>query len=389
MKNFFKSVPGIFITLTFFCFSCNSENKSISEEDYSLVKIDSFQVNNFTRVGIRDYSPAEKIYLGYSINEDDILEISETGEILNRVHKKGDGPGSYGNWNPVGLAFGPNNERIVELPFQVIAYDTDYEILNSHRIMSPLPIRTNSPIGTTPYYQSNDTTLLLVGPTNYLSASYLIFNKEGKDTLQNFYQLNLQSGAVNSVVPYDVNSVLKLTEDIYPGVMGKSFVIDHDNKELAIIQELDNSILIYSLPDFTLKNSIPVSYSEFLTYGSVPIGTPSDDPRVINLARLSARNQKLFKIGKDHFLLSYFTGITDAEFESRNSDDEPYSANQDTSEQRILIFKNDEQINVELPGLKGIMITSLPGNRLLVQEPENTEVEEEFTKFSIYKLTIN
>ena len=389
MKTFSKFTVGTLIISISLIIACSTKNTSIPEESYSLVKVDSFQVNNLTRIGIRDYSPKEKIYLGYSSNEDDILEISESGEILKRTHKKGDGPGNYGNMNPVGLSFGPNDERIVELPFQVIAYDRDYEILNSHRIMSPLPIRTNSPIGTTPYYQRNDSTLLLVGPTNYLSASYLILNKEGKDTLQNFYQLNLQSGAVKSIIPYEETSVYKLTEDIYPGVMGKSFSIDHDKKELAIIQELDNKILIYSLPELTLKTSIPISYSEFLSYGPVPIGTAFDDPRALNIGRLSARNQNLFKIGKDHLLLSYFTGVTGAEFENRNSEDKPYSAIQDVSEKRILIFKNKKQTGIELPGIKGIMITPLPDNKLLVQEPENPDLEEEFTKFSIYQLKEN
>lgn len=44
---------------------------------------------------------------------------------------------------------------------------------------------------------------------------------------------------------------------------------------------------------------------------------------------------------------------------------------------------------MELPGIEGNIITSLPGNRILVQELENQEKEEEFTRFLIYQLQTN
>ncbi|MBB6327478.1 hypothetical protein FHS59_003121 [Algoriphagus iocasae] len=381
--------PAIFAIPIFVGISCSEKSTERVEESYELVKTDSFRVDNFTRVVIRDYSEQEDIYLGYAVSEDDILEISSEGEIIKRIHKKGDGPGNYGNWNPIGLAFGPNKERILELPFQVMTLNSDYETIHSYRIMSPLPIRANMPLGKTPYFQRNDTTMLLVGPSNYLSASYLIHNQEGKDTLQNFYELNLVSGSVRSVVPFEPNSVYKQSESIYKGVMGKSFFVDQKNQELAVVQELDPEILIYNLPDYSLKRTIPISYSEFITYNPVPMESAPDDPQAQNLGRLSARNQKLFNLGNGEYILQYFTGITESEFESRNSEDSPYFPSQDATEQRILIFKDGKQVGSEIPGIPGTIITILPDRKLLVQEPENTEIEEEFTRFTIYQVKLN
>lgn len=369
--------------------SCQSHESSENVETYHLAKVDSIQVDNFTRVSILDFSEKENKYLGYSQVDDLILEISTSGEILKRISRKGDGPNNYGNWNPIGLAFGPNHERIVELPFQVIAYDSAFTIQNAHRIMSPLPIRTNTPLGKTPYFESQDSLQLLVGPSNYLTASYLIRNQEGKDTLQNFYQLNLQSGKTKTVLPYDENSVYEKTENLYSGLMGKTFFIDHEKNELVLVQELDPEILIYQLPDLSLIKRIPIQYSEFLTHSPLPIDTPFDNPQLINLSRLSGRNRKLIHLDKDLILLQYFTGITEAEFESRNSEVSPYSGVQDASEQRILIFKEGKLLPMELPGIEGNIITSLPGNRILVQELENQEKEEEFTRFLIYQLQTN
>ncbi|MDR7130441.1 hypothetical protein J2X69_002791 [Algoriphagus sp. 4150] len=371
------------------CSTKNSESTIPDEEKFKLTKIDSFQVDNFTRISILDYSPEEKIYLGYAINEDDILEISEKGQILKRVHKKGDGPGNYGNWNPIGLGFGPTEERIVELPFAVFSYDKNYEVIHKHRIMSPLPIRANTPLGRPPFYQLADTTYLLVGPSNYLTATLLIHNQEGKDTLQNFYQLNMQTGSVKSVISYEDNSIYNSTENIYPELMGKSFFADHESNEFAVVQNLDTEILIYDLPELTLSRSIQIAHSEFLTYPPLPIGTSFSDERTIVLNKLSARNQKLLNLGDKTYLLQYFTGISQAEYDSRNSEEAPYIGRFDTSEQRILIFKNGKQIPHELSGIDGSLIISLPDSKILVQEPENSELEEEFTRFSIYQLQPN
>ncbi|WP_439487633.1 hypothetical protein [Algoriphagus sp.] len=392
MKSYLYSSLPVLYTILHFTLSCSTKNDSESsklehpEGAYELVKVDSFQINNFTRVNILDYSLEEKIYLGYSQTEDDILEISEEGEILRREHKKGEGPGLYGKRNPTGLCFGPNGERFVELPFQLISYDKDYQINHQHRLLSPLPIRTSSPLGRPPYFQHNDTTKLLVGPSNYLSANYMIFTKEGKDTLQNFYELNLLSGAVKSVVPYEPTSIYNSTEMIYSGLMGKSFFINQHNNELVLVHNLDKEILIYGLPDYSLKSSIPISHSEFKTYSPIPIGTNPSDNNQDEIGRLSAHNQKLFDLGDELYLLQYFTGISQAVYESRHTEEKPYVGKFDPQEQRILLFKNGKQLPQEHHGLDGSLVLSLPDNKILVQERENTEIEEEFTRFYIYQL---
>lgn len=392
MKTKRYSTPfflAVILTISASCSSNNSGKSETYEANYELVKVDSFQVENLTRVNILDYSPEEKIFLGYSTNEDDILEISEKGEILKRINRKGEGPNLYGSWNPIGLGFGPNGQRIVELPFRVFSYDENYEVVKEFGIMSPLPIRANTPFGKPPYFHSKDTTFLLVGPSNYFTATYLIHNQEGKDTLQNFYQLNMQTGSVKSVVPYTDNSIYNSTENIFPELMAKSFFVDHQNNELAVVQNLDPEILIYDLPQLTVNRNIPISYSEFLTYSPLPIGTSFSDERAIALNRLSARNQRLFNFEDQTYLLQYFTGITEAEYESRNSEDDPYVGQNDESEQRLLIFKDGKQIPQELTGIKGGLKFTLPDNKILVQEPENSDIEEEFTRFSIYQLQKN
>jgi hypothetical protein len=370
------------------CGSGSEKTSAISVEDFLLVKVDSFQVDNFTRVFIRGYSPQENIFLGYSVSQNDILEISEKGEILKRINKKGDGPEAYGNWNPVGMGFGPDSLRILEFPFYVIAFDTDYNKKYEHRYISPLPIRANMPLGSPPVYSKGDSTFLLIGPSNYLSANYLTRTQEGKDTLQNFYQMHLESGAVKSILPYETSSVYSSTDLIYFERMGKTFLIDQAKNELYLLHDVETKLRIYDLENLSLKKEIPISHSEFKAYPPLPIETEFSDSRVTLLKNNSGKNMNMLQLENETVLIRYFTGLTEAEYESRNSEEEPYAPLSDPKEQRFLILKDGVQLAGELPGIAGSLVMPLPGNRILVQEPENRDREEEFTLFSIYELKI-
>lgn len=382
----------LFTSILFLAAACGSDPEQASADsaaDYSLIKVDSFQVDNFTRVVIRDYSPEEKKYLGYSISEDDILEISEKGEILKRIHKKGDGPESYGTWNPVGMGFGPDSLRILEFPFEVIAYDQNYQQKYRHRYLSPLPIRANMPLGNPPHYSEGDSTYLLIGPSNYLSANYLVRTKEGKDTLQNFYQMHLESGTVKSILPYEASSIYSSTDLVYFERMGKTFFIDQEEKDLYLLHDVESTVRVYGLEDLKLKKEIPITHSEFIEYSPLPIETEFSDSRVALLKNNSGKNMNMIPLDNGTVLIRYFTGLTEAEFDSRNSEEEPYSPLSDPEELRFLIINHGVQLKGELPGIVGSIVMSLPGNRILVQEPENPDQEEEFTRFSIYELKVN
>lgn len=121
----------------------NTVNPGSGSAGYKLVKIDSFAIENFTRVQIMDYSPDEGIYFGFSESQNDFLEIDRQGQILKRVNLAGDEPNHFGSRQPVAWSFGPGQSRIAEMAFSLIAYNPDYEIASRSRIISPLPIVTN------------------------------------------------------------------------------------------------------------------------------------------------------------------------------------------------------------------------------------------------------
>ncbi|WP_194974682.1 hypothetical protein [Aquiflexum lacus] len=367
--------------------ACSQKNSESLEESmgYQLVKTDSFQVDNLTRVQITDYNEAENIFLGYSEAENDILEISPKGEILKRVNRRGDGPNNMGNWTPLGMSFGPNGERIFQLPFQLLSYDKDYNQISNLRIQSPLPVRANIPLGQTAYFLEDGKPRYLVGPTTFLSAHLLIYNEEGRDTLQNFSLLNPESGDMKSIIPYEQESYYKKTEAIYYGRMGKSFFVE-DN-ELIVVHNLADEILVYDINDnFALKRTVPINHSTFEKYNPLPIGTGMDDPKMKELNFMSGKNEKLLSLGNQLWILSYFQGVTPALYEANNSEDSPFSSKKVKEKQKLLVFEKGKQIPAEIQSPRGNILFAFNGNHILVSEEPSEETEEEFTRYSVYEL---
>ncbi|MBC6368658.1 hypothetical protein [Algoriphagus sp. AK58] len=366
--------------------SPKTETSQSGTENYTLVKVDSFGIKNLTQIVITDYSPVKQVYLGYSTISDELLIIGEKGELINRVSKKGEGPGLYGNWNPTGMSFTPEGNILLEFPFSLVTLSPEFEILSQHRVSSPLPIRTFGPMGKTPIYQINATSYALVGPSSFLPAHYLIMNKEGKDTLQHFSQINLENGNQISVIPYDPESVYAKTDQMYYELMTKTFVVDQERNEMALVTGLDQKILLYDLASLSKKAEIPFEHESFITFPPLPIGTPANDPNYNQHRVYSGRNQRLIHLGGQTYLLHYFKGISEATFLTKSAQNESYSPQEDPEFRSVKLFLDGKALPYELASPSGSMILGLPDNKILVQEPNHPDVEEEEFRFSIYQL---
>ncbi|PSL07737.1 hypothetical protein [Cecembia rubra] len=384
MKTLLKCLAGLFLI------SCGNKNVSFNEQSLSfeLIKVDSFEVANFTRVHITDYSPEEGIFLGFSEVHNEILEVSPKGTILKRVSRNGDGPNHYGTWNPLGIGFGPDGKRVFQFPFRLITYNSDYEIVEDFRVPSPLPIRAIIPIGKIAYFEENGNTRYLTGPSTFISAHNLIFTEEGRDTLQNFTLLKTESGQTKSILPYEEDSYYKKTDQIYYHLMAKSYFIE--GSELFLVHNLDDAIHVYDLTDdFKLLRKIPIRHKQLEKASPLPIGIAPDDQRVKDLANLPGRNRQLLNLGNNTWMLSYYQGVSKSVFEARNSQEKPFSILNQQDKLSLVIFENGKQLEGELALPEGTILFALPEMKILVKEKANEEVEEEVTRYSIYELWRN
>ncbi|MBT0811189.1 hypothetical protein KIH41_07845 [Litoribacter ruber] len=366
--------------------ACGNKNEVESEAtSFTLERVDSFQVDYLTHVRILDYSPEEDIFLAFSEGDDNFIELDPNGKILKTVNRKGEGPDTFGARNPVALSFGPHGERMVQTSFQLISYDQDYQQTHKSGIRNMLPVRANVPLGKNQFFNLDGDYHYLVGPSTYLSNHALIHDEEGRDTLQNFLVLNFETGALQSAVPYGPEGVYKETDHIYYNLMGKSYFIQDD--ELFVAQNLGSSIQVYDLKnDFKLSRQIPISHKNWKKATPIPLGSNSDMDKVNAIFHTSGRNKSLYPINENTFLLSYYTGIAQSKYETFRSEGISFMPKNLRDENKLLIFRDGRQLEGEIDLPSGTMLFSLPGDRLLVLDETNEDVEEEFTKYSIYQL---
>lgn len=86
------------------------------------------------------------------------------------------------------------------------------------------------------------------------------------------------------------------------------------------------------MDELKLKRELLLTYSEFKTYSPLPIETEFSHTQVTLLRTSSVKNMNILQLEEGHVLVRYFTGLTEAEFESRNSEEKPYSPLTDPSE---------------------------------------------------------
>jgi hypothetical protein len=273
------------------------------------------------------------------------------------------------------------------MAFGFIEYNQDYEITTQARITSPLPIVTNVPLGRPLHFTRNDSTFFLVGPTNFLSAHYLIRNEQGRDTLQQFSMLHPPSGLQKSMLPYPESSPYKQTDMLYHQLMTKSFFIAGDT--LVVVNALDKALHVYDLADLRHVNEIAFGQEAFRTYPPLPLEAATDSRDYLALTQMSARNRKLIDAGKGFWLVQYFKGLSEAEYALAKDADEDFSYLQAADKMSIILFKDGAALKPELASPAGNLLFGLGDGKFLVQDPPNPDVEEEVTRYSIYQVLPN
>ncbi len=371
--------------------ACSSQEEGLQSgnqtaREYALVKVDSFSVENLTRVFITDYSEEEGIYLGFAGVQKDILEIAPNGDILKRVNRTGEGPNNYGRFTPISLSFGPEKTRVIEVLFDFIQYNDQYEIINKKPSPTFSRVMTQVPLVRIPFIQKADTNFFFIGPANILPVDLSVNSKEELDTLQQFTLFDPVSGVQRHVIPYDSTSIYKQTDKVYRELMGKNYFID--GEELVLVNGLDTSIAVHSLSDFSKTKEVPFTHADFKVYPPIAFDEDRENPAYLRLSTMAGRNEDLFNAGGGFWILRYFQGMTEPEYNRLKGEKELiyYTSPEAEHKFKLIVFHDGQQMPGELTPPPGSMVFGLGNGTVLVRDPSNPDVEEDFTHYSIYAL---
>jgi hypothetical protein len=120
-----------------------------------------------------------------------------------------------------------------------------------------------------------------------------------------------------------------------------------------------------------MLNKNLITKSDFPSYGRVSLGP---------------KNHKLFLLDGGKIVLDYIREIPYGTYEKKISDDPTYHHFQDPSYHRLILFNSSKQLSGDIALPKnGKLMTSLAGDRLLFQIID-PDVEEDFIRYSIYKV---
>lgn len=345
---------------------------------YALEKVDEFKINSLYRVDIVDYYPQDKLYLGY-INASEgtrIVLINEKGDFIANEILVGEGPNqSVSAVNS--MAFTEDGNIWLQTPVQLLLYDQKLAIKERIRYPSSLKMQIYGRMEVFPFFHQKESGSGFSFITNSSGTNSYIFKKDIGSDLIEIYEVEedeLYRIAPVSDRPMYENFAGSLFRHLYSVV----YTLDSDHRKLYLTTQRDNEITVYDLTTHKLASRIKVVHGDFNvrehdlpSYGRVSLG---------------ARNHKIFSLDEGLVVLDYIREIPYGTYEKKIADDPTYHHFQDPAYHRLILFDGTKQLSGDLslpPNAK--LMTSLPGNRLLMQLI-NPDVEEDYIRYGIYKV---
>jgi len=376
-------VQLLFSLTIFLLSSCqNSGERPAEFSSYYLEKEEEFLIHSLASVELLDYYPEDGLYLGYTITPDgnEITLVNEEGEIVLSKNMQGEGPKQYPS-NLSCLAFSETGEIWAMTSVQVLRYDQNLKLLEKFAYRSKFTINLYSILKRFPYFRKDTNSREIIFPVvpsgvgrydpgNYKKATLL----EIYDRSQNFSK---------EIAPV---SRRRVTEEFY-GITGGSYApvyaLDAKNAILYLTSTFDSEISVYDLNVDSSPGSMDIYYEDpHAVEPPKPIGSHTLSSSANNWL-ICPMNKAMYMLDNGMFALEYLaetlinpnprTGLL-VEFHP------------DNFKNRLILFDQNRQLSgdISIPE-RGIVMTSLPGNRLLVKAV-NTEKEEDFTRYVIYKV---
>ena len=385
-RNLIISIVVIAISIT--TSSCQ-KGKNLSPEEgfasYSLEKEREFLIHSLSTVELLDYYPKDSLYLGYTITHSgkEICLVKEDGQIILSRNMQGEGPNQHAA-NLSCLGFAENGDIYAMTSVQVLRYNQNLELLEKF---------TYEPMQMTTFYTISKKFNYHL---KYTNQSEIIFTVNPSDVSRNNFRSSEAYQYAKLVEFYDQKdestkeigliSERNITEEllgIVKGFYAPIYILNAITSKLYLTTTLDNEITIYDMNADSVSAKINIYYSDPNAIEPSKKISPQTLSKNPDGWLLSPKNHNIHKLDNGLFALEYHMVSINP---NPNQDIQEYDIDGNVYKNRLILFDQNCQLSGDLAlPVKGIIMSSIPGNRLLVRV-ENSEVEEDFTRYVIYKV---
>jgi hypothetical protein len=384
--NFISLITILVVIISHFsCQKSQNSNPKEGFDSYKFEKEREFLVHSLSTVELLDYYPEDSLYLGYTNTPSgkEICLVKENGEIILKKNLQGDGPDKYGA-NLSCLGFTEDGDIWAVTSVQVLRYNQNLELLEKFAYKPNHMVNLYYFTERFQFYRKDSNSASISFPVNPSGRSRNVFPFEDYSTAK-LLELHDQSSKLSiEIAPISERKVteefIRVVQEFYAPV----FFIDVNSFKMYLTATFDNQITVFDLAMDSVINSINIYYGD-------PNAVKPGSEISTNSLKYNAEgwlqspmNHKMFKLDSNLLLLEYLSDVS--------IDPDPEngifsgSMHKDIFKNNIILFKGEHQISGDLTfPVKGIIMTSLPGNRLLVRV-ENFELEDDFTRYHLYRL---
>lgn len=384
----FISLITLFVVISSI-FSCQKSQNSSPEEGFASYKFEKereFLIHSLSTIELLDYYPEDSLFLGYTNTHSgkEICLVKENGEIVLSRHMQGEGPNQYPS-NLSCLGFAENGDIWAMTSVQVFRYDQELNLREKFTYESNHMITLYTISKKFYYYRKDPLSREITFPT--IPSGVSPFNSKSFEKIQNAKLLDLYDQGQETVMEFAPIFERQVTEEflrISGGVYAPIFMIDTIDFKLYLTSTIDNEITIYDLNTDTFSARLDIHH------GDPSALEPSTKIKTETLTKnsegwlLTPKNHNIHKLDQGIFALEYLMGTSINPNAIKGT--QLGESKEDIYQNRLIMFDQNRQLSGDLAlPVKGIIMTSLPGNRLLVRV-ENSEVEEDFTRYVIIRV---
>ena len=384
--NVLMPIP-FFLVLVFLLFSCQSRPERPEDfGSYYLEKEKEFLIHSLASVELLDYYPPDGVFLGYTITPtgNEITLVNEEGEILLSRNMQGEGPEQYPS-NLSSLAFSETGEIFAMTSVHVLRYDQNLKLLERFFYEPKFMITLYSLLKKFSFFRKDTNrkgitfTIVPSGVSRYYASGSGSDYKAAK--LLELY--NQGDGSFKEIVPI---SERRITEEFYRiagGSYAPVYVLDAENAKLILTSTFDSEITVYDLNADSVAGSLDIYHGD---PNAVEPPKPVGSHTLSSTAEdwlISPMNKSIHQLDNGMVVLEYLVGTLINPNPRKGLLNEIHP---DIYRNRLILFDQSRQLSRDLSiPVKGVVMTSLPGNRLLVKAV-NTDKEEDFIRYIVYKV---